>query len=85
MSAPFTTDRDLAAHLGKSLGFVQAQCRSKAWPHLRVGKSYRFTDAHVNAIASLLEVAAKTPESQAATGTPAAQWGLKEGRRVRTS
>ena len=54
------TDRDLADRYGKSLWFVQSQCRTKAWPHLRVGKAIRFTEAHVEAIDALLEVPATT-------------------------
>ena len=48
------TDRDLADRYGKSLWFVQSQCRAKTWPHLRVGKAIRFTEAHVEAIDALL-------------------------------
>jgi hypothetical protein len=56
-SAPgIHTDLEVAARLGKSKWFVQEQCRLKRWPHLRVGKSFRFTDAHLERIEQLLEV-----------------------------
>lgn len=53
MTQPYVTDADLASSLGKSREWVHAQCRS-GWPHMRVGKSYRFTAEQVAAIEAML-------------------------------
>jgi len=78
VSATHLTDRDLADRYGKSLWFVQSQCRTKAWPHLRVGKAIRFTEAHVEAIDALLEVPVST-EPAPTTPQPSDEnpWGRK--------
>lgn len=72
------TDRDIADRYGKSLWYVQTQCRAKTWPHLRVGKSLRFTPAHVDFIDALLEVPVAT-EPAPATPAPSGEnpWGRK--------
>lgn len=72
MTAPDThTADDLADRYGKSREYVQQQCRAGKWPHLKVGRSYRFTDQHVAQIDAMHEVKAR--ESVAA-----ASWGRKE-------
>jgi len=78
MTDTLTTDRELAARYGKSLYFVQEQCRVKAWPHLKVGKSIRFRQAHVDFIDALLEVPA-TADAVPATPAPSDEnpWGRK--------
>lgn len=67
----FLTDAELAEELGKGRGFVQARCRGDKpeWPHLRVGKSIRFTPEHVAWITAHLTVGPKI--------TPANPWGHK--------
>lgn len=80
MTAPLLTDTDLADRYGKSRAFVQAQCRTKTWPHLRVGKSFRFTEDHVAAIDAQLEVSTSTPDA-----LPAAQPGNPWGRKGRST
>lgn len=76
MTAPLLTDTDIAERYGKSRAFVQAQCRTKTWPHLRVGKSFRFTEDHVAAIDAQLEVATATPDPMPQPGASNA-WGRK--------
>ena len=71
LTEPLLTDADMAERYGKSRGWVQEKCR-KGWPHLRAGKSIRFTAEDVAAIDQLLR-----PKS---TTAPAANpWG-KRGR-----
>lgn len=67
------TDDELAERIGKSKWFVQEQCRAKRWPHLRIGKSIRFTTDHADAIDALLEVKPKTTEPTEAPN----RWGRK--------
>lgn len=78
MTDDLLTDRDVASRYGKSLYFVQEQCRLKAWPHLKVGKSIRFRQAHVDFIDALLEVPAATDPAPA-TPAPSKEnpWGRK--------
>lgn len=52
----YLTDADVAQRFNKSREFVQRQCKA-GWPHMRVGKSYRFTEAHIRAIEALCEAA----------------------------
>ena len=74
MTEPLLTDKGMAEHLGKTIWFVQKHCRPESpserkpgkparvlWPHLRVGKSIRFTPEHVAAIDALLEVGKPAP------------------------
>lgn len=64
MSEPYITDAGLAQRLGKSRGWVHARCRD-GWPHMRAGKSYRFTAGHVAAIEALLTVDHHAPAAPA--------------------
>lgn len=59
--APYLTDRDVAATFGISWQQVQQRCKAGQWPHLRVGRKYRFTTEHVEQIAALVEVKPSTP------------------------
>jgi len=68
----FLTDRDLAKVVGKSAEYVRSQCATRKWPHLKVGRSYRFTAGHVEHIASLLEIV--PTEASAA----AQSWGRRK-------
>ena len=65
------TDRQLAAKLGKGFEFVQARCRGEEpdWPHMRVGKSIRFTPDHVDWIIQHVTVG---PQPTARAANP---WG----------
>jgi hypothetical protein len=62
----YLTDADLAEKFGRSREWVQAQCRG-GWPHMKVGKSYRFTDEQVAQIEAML-----TPAAPAAAPAPEA-------------
>lgn len=59
MTDRLQTDTELAQRYGKSRAWVQAQCYANRWPHLKVGKSYRFTAADVASIDALLAVPVK--------------------------
>jgi hypothetical protein len=74
MTAPehFLTDHDLAKIVGKSAAYVRSQCTTRKWPHLRVGRAYRFTPGHVQHIATLLEVA------PAEVSAAAQSWGRRK-------
>ena len=68
------TPRELADMLGKGEPFVAEQARRKAWPHVRVGRSIRFTPEHVEQIIAACTV---QPSEQAKA---AGSWG-RRGRR----
>lgn len=59
----YLTDADVAERFDKSVAFVQRTCRAGLWPHMKVGKSYRFKAEHVAAIEALCEV---QPQAQSA-------------------
>ena len=44
------TDEQVAARYDKSKDYVQRKARAGTWPHLRIGRSICFTEAHVAAI-----------------------------------
>ena len=67
------TDEQVAARYDKSKDYVQRKARSGTWPHLRIGRSICFTEAHVAAIDLMHEV--KNQQSAAATS-----WGRKTRR-----
>lgn len=71
MTGRHLTDNEIAERVGKSKWFVQEQCKRNGWPHLRVGKSYRFTAEHVAAIDALLE---RKTQPAAPAANP---WGRK--------
>lgn len=68
------TDREVAAMYGKSLDYVQRQTREGRWPHLKVGRSIRFTDEHLAQIDAMLSVA-PAPDVEADRS-----WGRKTRR-----
>lgn len=74
MSKPtdYLTDRDVAKKFGISWQQVQQRCKAGQWPHLRVGRLYRFTTKHVEQIERLHEITPAQPEAQAQT------WGRKK-------
>lgn len=67
----YLTDRDVAAHFGVSWQQVQQRCKTGQWPHLRVGRKYRFTPAHLEQIEAMSEVRPAVSPGQANT------WGRK--------
>ena len=71
MTTPFLTDETVSKIVGKSVDYVQAQCRAGKWPHVRLGRSYRFTEAQVQEIADAFTI------------TPTAPKGAAWGRRTR--
>lgn len=60
---------DIAEHLGSTREEVIRQCRAGRYPHVRVGKHYRFTEADRDAITDLLAVKPKEPNN-------ASTWGV---------
>ena len=64
---------DVAAHLGINRELVIARCRTGEWPHMRVGKFYRFTPMQLEAIEAACTVAPKTPAPEQ---TAAQSWGV---------
>lgn len=47
---PLLTANDLAAKLDVSVETVHRKCRTHEWPHSRIGRLYRFTQEHYEAI-----------------------------------
>jgi len=66
------TDHELAAEFGISWQQVQQRCRTGQWPHLKVGRKYRFTPEDV---AQIIETFVVKPVT-----TPAETWGRKTRR-----
>jgi len=65
----YYSDKKVAELFGLSSGEqVQRRCRTQEWPHLRVGKRYRFTLAHLQRIEALCEVAAKPKTTEQSWG-----------------
>lgn len=73
MAADTYSDEMVAERYGKSKDYVQRAAREGRWPHLKVGRSVRFTDAHLAQIDAMHEV-------KAATAATAASWGRKTRR-----
>ncbi len=69
MNDSVITDRELAARLRISWQQVQERCKSGQWPHLRIGRAYRFKAEHVAEISDLCLVRVKAD--------PAPTWGRK--------
>lgn len=44
------TSAEVAARLNVSTETVHRMCRSRKWPHVKVGRLYRFTEANYQAI-----------------------------------
>ena len=73
MTAATHSAADVAARYGHSKDYVLRLAREGRWPHLRVGRSVRFTDAHLAQIDVMHEV-------KASAATAAASWGRKTRR-----
>ena len=71
MTTPYLSDRDVAEMFDISWQQVQARCLAKQWPHLKVGRAYRFKAEHVKAIEAMHEVLPAEPQQQSET------WGRK--------
>jgi hypothetical protein len=73
MATDLLTDREVAAIFRISWQQVQNRCRAGQWPHLRVGRQYRFTPEHIEQITELCTV---TPQPVTSDET----WGRKRRR-----
>jgi excisionase family DNA binding protein len=69
----YLTDTDVAEQFGISKEQVQRRCAAGQWPHMRVGKAYRFKAEHVAAIEALCEVPVRLK-------TADESWGRKRRR-----
>ncbi len=69
------TAADVAETFGRTPGWVNGQCRAKRWPHVKVGKSYRFTAEQVAQIVALLTVGPSEPDAAEQS------WDVAPGRR----
>ena len=61
---------DVAAHLGVTREFVMTNCRTGRWPHIKVGKHYRFSPLQLAAIEELCTVTPAAPD------TTTGSWGV---------
>lgn len=59
------SDKDLAERFDITVEKVRDLCRN-GWPHMRIGRVYRFSQAHLAAIEALCEVK-PAPQSAAQT------------------
>lgn len=75
MSADLLTTAEVAETFGRSAEWVQQQCRSKKWPHVKVGKTYRFTVEQAEEIIRLLTVVPDEPDAAEQS------WDIAPGRR----
>ena len=70
MSTPTHSADAAAERYGHSRAYVLRRAREGHWPHLRVGRSVVFTDAHLIQIDQMHEV-------KASAATASASWGRK--------
>ncbi|WP_371875934.1 helix-turn-helix domain-containing protein [Pseudarthrobacter sp. SSS035] len=61
---PMLTVAELAARLNVSPDTVRRMCNSGQWPHSRIGRLYRFTEEHYQAIIATPESPEMMPRSQ---------------------
>ncbi|GAA4047755.1 hypothetical protein GCM10023063_38940 [Arthrobacter methylotrophus] len=62
--APMMTVADLAARLNVSRELVYRMCRSRKWPHSRIGQLYRFNEDHYQAIIATPVLPERKPRTQ---------------------
>lgn len=70
MATPTHDATEVGERYGHSRAYVLEQARRGNWPHLKVGRSVKFTDAHLAAIDAMHEVKAKQ-------SVAAASWGRR--------
>ena len=58
------TPADLADALQVSIETVYRMCRARKWPHSKVGRLYRFTQEHYEAITAVPEPRQAPPRNQ---------------------
>jgi excisionase family DNA binding protein len=58
------TAADLAARLNVSKELVYRMCRTHKWPHSRIGRLYRFSEEHYEAIIATPAVPERKPRTQ---------------------
>lgn len=69
MSTDLLSDRDVADRLGlKGTRWVADQARAGVFPHLKVGRSRRYTEAHVEEILRICEERPKAPRKRPQSG-----------------
>ena len=73
MSTSTHSVADVATRYNHSRDYVLRKARDGQWPHLRVGRSVVFTDAHLIQIDQMHEV-------KAIAATASASWGRKTRR-----
>lgn len=62
--APMLTAADLASRLNVSAEMVYRMCRTHQWPHAKIGRLYRFTEEHFQAIIATPEIPERKPRTQ---------------------
>ncbi len=58
------TSADLAARLNVSTEMVYRMCRTHQWPHSKIGRLYRFTEGHYQAIIATPTLPQPKPRTQ---------------------
>lgn len=61
MSFQFLTESDLATELGEPEHKVGEWRRRYGWPHVKIGRQVRYTEADIRAIAALHHVGSGRP------------------------
>ena len=70
MSTPTYDATEVGERYGHSRAYALEQARKGNWPHLKVGREVRFTDAHLTQIDAMHEV-------KATRSVAAASWGRR--------
>lgn len=58
------TAAELAARLGVAVETVYRMCKTHEWPHSRIGRLYRFTEDHYQAIIATTVAEPRRPRTQ---------------------
>lgn len=61
---PLLTAGALATRLAVSIETVYRQCKTGKWPHSRIGRLYRFTEEHYQAIIATPKALQPKPRTQ---------------------
>lgn len=59
MSVRKLTSAEAAERIGCSVSTLHARCAKREWPHQRIGREYRFTEAQIEQIEQLITVDAE--------------------------